>query len=161
MRKIALLVVAVCGFALAGSGVARADGGYGAAGCGLGAILFGSKPGLIQLVAATFNASFGSQTFGITFGTSNCKSTDGGAPSAVAYVEANRQQLAKEISRGSGETLAGLASVAGCSDAKAIGARLQVGYKEIFPTANVSDQQVGQNVVTLLKSDKSLSCSKI
>jgi DUF3015 family protein len=161
MRKIALLVVAVCGFALAGTNVAHAAGGYGAAGCGLGAILFGDKPGFMQVIAATFNGSFGSQTFGITFGTSNCKSTDGGAPSAVAYVEANRQQLAKEISRGSGETLAGLASVAGCSDARAVGGRLQVGYKQIFTSADVSDQQVGQNVVTLLKSDASLSCTKI
>jgi hypothetical protein len=159
MRRIALLVVAVCGFAAAGASTAHAEG-YGAAGCGLGSIVFGNKPGFIQIFAATTNGLFGSQTFGITFGTSNCASTDAGAPSAVAYVEANRQQLAKEISRGSGETLAGLASVAGC-DAKAVSAKLQVSYKEIFPTATVTDKQVGQSVVQLLKSDKSLSCSKL
>ena len=47
-------------------------GGYGSAGCGLGAIVFGSKPGMIQVLAATTNATFYSQTFGITTGTSEC-----------------------------------------------------------------------------------------
>ena len=52
--------------------VAVSANGYGAAGCGLGAIVFGSKPGMIQVLAATTNATFYSQTFGITTGTSEC-----------------------------------------------------------------------------------------
>src|SRR6266545_2071443 len=45
---------------------------YGLAGCGLGSMLIGSKPGIVQIFAATTNGSFGTQTFGITSGTSNC-----------------------------------------------------------------------------------------
>jgi hypothetical protein len=160
MRNLALSVIVVIGIAVGVSRTAEA-GPYGAAGCGLGSIVFGNQPGIIQVLAATTNGTFGNQTFGITFGTSNCASTDGGAASATAYVEANRQQLAKEISRGAGETIAGLASVAGCQDEKRVGLALQSQYKAIFPAAALTDQQVGSNVITVLKSDRSLSCSKL
>src|SRR3954469_2639303 len=48
---------------------------YGMAGCGLGSLIFGpvNSPGA-QILAATTNSTFGSQTFGITSGTSNCVS---------------------------------------------------------------------------------------
>ncbi len=49
---------------------------YGEAGCGLGSMIFGDSPGFVQVLAATTNGCSGSQTFGITTGTSNC----GGAP---------------------------------------------------------------------------------
>src|SRR5205823_3826374 len=39
---------------------------YGLAGCGLGSMLFGDQKGMIQILAATTNGTFGSQTFGIT-----------------------------------------------------------------------------------------------
>ena len=44
---------------------------YGTAGCGLGSLVFGDQPGIIQIVAATLNG-IGGQTFAITSGTSNC-----------------------------------------------------------------------------------------
>ena len=46
---------------------------YGSAGCGLGSLVFKQNDGT-QILAATTNGTFGSQTFGITFGTSNCNS---------------------------------------------------------------------------------------
>src|SRR5262245_21507042 len=50
-------------------------GGYGMSGCGLGSILFGTDQNkVMQILAATSNGCFGSQTFGITSGTSNCVS---------------------------------------------------------------------------------------
>ena len=57
-----------------------AAAGYGAAGCGLGSMVFGSKPGAEQVVAATTNGTFGSQTFGITFGTSTAFDISGILP---------------------------------------------------------------------------------
>jgi hypothetical protein len=157
MRSMVLGLIIVIGVA-AGARSASAQV-YGTAGCGLGSVLFGSKPGFIQVLAATTNGTFGNQTFGITSGTLNCGPS---APTGtVAYVEANRQQLAKEIARGSGETIDGLAAVAGCRDSKVVATRLQSQYKTIFPAAALTDQQIGQNVVTVLKSDRTLSCSKL
>jgi hypothetical protein len=157
MRSIVLGLIVVIGVAI-GARSASAQV-YGTAGCGLGSVLFGAKPGFIQVLAATTNGTFGNQTFGITSGTLNCGPS---APSGtIAYVEANRQQLAKEIARGSGETIDGLATVAGCGDSRVVGARLQSQYKSIFAAAALTDEQVGQNVVTVLKGDRSLRCSKL
>src|SRR5512137_902647 len=50
----------------------KGSGGYGAAGCGLGSMAFNKQPGIFQILAATTNSLTGTQTFGITSGTSNC-----------------------------------------------------------------------------------------
>ena len=172
MKKIlgVMLVVSLCSTpALAqngggGGGVMESGGntgGYGMAGCGLGSILFGSKPGMVQILAATTNATFGSQTFGITTGTSNCTDGGGGLISARAFVETNRGAVAKDISRGSGETIRSLAALGGCADSAAVGTRLQASFKTIFPTAQVSDKTVSANVIGTLRADASLSCKKL
>jgi hypothetical protein len=139
----------------------RGSGGYGMAGCGLGSMLLGSKPGFVQVFAATTNGTFGTQTFGITFGTSNCTEQAGGALGAMSFVETNRSVVAKDIARGSGETIATLATIGGCADQKAVGARLQGEYTSIFPSSGVSDRQVGQNVISVLQSDAGLRCTKL
>jgi Protein of unknown function (DUF3015) len=136
-------------------------GNYGTAGCGLGSIVFGSKPGYIQILAATTNGTFASQTFGITSGTSNCADTGGGTPSAAAFIQTNREALAKDISRGNGETIKNLATLSGCVDTAAVGATLQKNFKVIFPTAEISNTEVSTNVLTVLKSEKSLSCQRL
>ena len=136
-------------------------GNYGMAGCGLGSIVFGNKPGFIQILAATTNGTFASQTFGITTGTSNCTDTGGGAPSAAAFIQTNREALAKDISRGNGETIKNLATLSGCQDPNAVGATLQKNFKVIFPTADISNTQVSTNVITVLKSETSLSCTRL
>lgn len=161
MKRIVLVFFSVV-FAmfLAGADEARADG-YGPAGCGLGSMLFGNSPGMVQVLAATTNGTFASQTFGITFGTSNCSNSGGGMASTRSFVETNREVLAKDISRGSGETIATLSTLAGCSDDAAVGSTLQASFSNIFPSATASDRQVSQNVVDVLSTSESLSCSKL
>jgi hypothetical protein len=119
-----------------------------------------SSGGIVQIFAATTNAT-GTQTFGITSGTSNCDDSETGTASTRVFVEANRVALAKDISRGSGETIAGLASLAGCTDAKAVGTALQHNFGAIFPSATTSDDAVTDAIVSTLKSDASLSCSAL
>jgi hypothetical protein len=133
---------------------------YGSAGCGLGSILFGPGSGFVQIFAATTNGTSANQTFGITSGTSNC---DASAPatSAKNFVVTNRVALAKDISRGKGQTLTSLTELAGCSDSKAVGAKLRKSFKVIFPNASVSDESVSASVVEVLKSDETLSCSNL
>lgn len=110
--------------------------GYGVAGCGLGSIVFGPKPGIIQVVAATLNGT-GVQTFGITTGTSNCDIPVMGQQAAV-FIEVNREILAKDSSRGQGETVEGLASILHCDDAAAFGHGLQSNFEQIFKKENDS-----------------------
>ncbi len=74
-----------------GSGAAMSEKGYGMAGCGLGSLAFGDDNGKIQIIAATTNGTSGTQTFGITSGTSNCNPEDANvAANMNVYVEANR-----------------------------------------------------------------------
>jgi hypothetical protein len=160
--KLLLSVAAVSMLFVAAEGAAQADGGYGPAGCGLGAMLIGNKPGIIQIFAATTNGIFGNQTFGITSGTLGCGAS--AAPtvaSAKSYVETNRQSFAKDVARGQGETIANLSQLAGCADTSAVAAKLQANFKTVFPSANVSDTQVSTSTVELLKSDAALACSKL
>ncbi|MEO8995963.1 MAG: DUF3015 domain-containing protein [Nitrosospira sp.] len=90
--------------------------GYGAAGCGLGSELMGSQPGASQVFASTTNATLGSQTFGITSGTSNCG--DHGLVSMnkerEVFAQENYTSLVKEMAQGKGENLSTLANLYQC-----------------------------------------------
>jgi hypothetical protein len=133
---------------------------YGPAGCGLGSLIFSPDSGWTQIFAATTNGTSANQTFGITSGTSNCD-TGPSKESAKNFVQANRSQLAKDISRGKGATLSSLSELAGCSDSKAVGLKLRKNFKVIFPNAQVESETVSESVVNVLKSDSSLSCSNL
>lgn len=134
---------------------------YGTAGCGLGSMVFGNQKGIVQIFAATTNGLFGSQTFGITTGTSNCADTGGGVASTKSFIETNREALAKDIARGQGETVKNLATLAGCTDASAVGATLQKNFGAIFPNASVGSDQVSDSIISTLKDDKALACGKL
>lgn len=135
--------------------------GFGPAGCGLGSLIFEPNSGFTQIFAATTNGTFGSQTFGISSGTSNCADTGGGSASAKAFAETNRTALAKDIARGQGETIESLSRLGGCGDARAVGASLQRNFDKVFPSATMSDGDVGSSVVDALRSDASLECGSL
>lgn len=140
--------------------VAKAEP-YGTAGCGLGAIIFGDKPGFIQVLAATFNGSSGNQTFAISSGTSRCGKSEPSAPAAAAFIETNREAFAKDAARGNGETISSLATLAGCQNPGAVGGVLQSEFSSIFPTAEASDQQISNKALETLKAHSELACNKL
>jgi hypothetical protein len=138
-------------------GGVRGSGGYGAAGCGLGSMLFNQQPGIYQILAATTNGTFASQTFGITTGTSNC------GPGLIAqgtrnFVEANREALAKDMSRGQGETIGALSYMVGCRSSQSVGAALQQRYTTIIPSEKATSQEIADRLLETLKADSSLGC---
>lgn len=154
--------LAVAALLLAGPAFAqglKGTGAYGAAGCGLGSLVFGNQPGAVQVLAATTNGTFGSQTFGITSGTSNC------GPGMFAmgtknFVEANREALAKDISRGEGEAIGALTAINACEDSRAVGAALQRNFGAIFPSESASADEVTSAILETLQADPSLGCAK-
>jgi hypothetical protein len=141
------------------SAIRGTPGRYGAAGCGLGSMAFGNTPGAVQILAATTNSFVGTQTFGITTGTSNCGE---GVLSAGTrdFVEANREALAKDISRGEGEAIGALTWMNGCKDSREVGAALQSSFGKIFPSAETSNEAVTNAILETLHSDASLGCAK-
>jgi hypothetical protein len=134
--------------------------GYGAAGCGLGSVIFGQKPGIIQIFAVTTNGFMANQTFAISTGSLNCE--DGGG-SASHFIETNKLVLANDIARGQGETLASLSAIYGCQDSASFGKTLQQAYPTVFPSDNVSAEQVEKSIVDTIKANTVLatSCSKL
>ena len=95
--------------------VKKAKYKYGLAGCGLGSIVFGAQPGFIQVVAATLNGTSGTQTFGITSGTSNCGASNRGSR-AEQFIEYNKVAIENDLARGAGESVATLQEVMGCTN---------------------------------------------
>jgi hypothetical protein len=160
-RIIAALGIALLAVLASHDARAQNQPAYGTAGCGLGSMLIGAKPGIIQIFAGTTNGTFGTQTFGITSGTSNCADTSAASASTRNFVETNRAVVAKDIARGQGETIATLSTMAGCSDSRTVGSSLQKNFKRIFTDPAIADRQVADNVVSVLKSDGALSCRKL
>jgi Protein of unknown function (DUF3015) len=165
MRKSRMVMVALvlaAGSAHAADPTANVgQRGYGTAGCGLGSLLFDGQKGAVQILAATTNDFLGTQTFGITFGTSNCGESAIGTAGTKTFIEGNREALAKDAARGSGETITTLTALAGCKDAKAVGAVLQKRFAELFPGEAVPAEQVSAAVIGTLRSDVSLACAAI
>jgi hypothetical protein len=126
--------------------------GYGPAGCGLGSMVVGSKPGAEQIFAATTNGTFGSQTLGITFGTSNCG--DNGlvniSKEREVFAQENYTSLVKEMAQGKGENLYTLASLYQCPAAshQEFGAMVQ----EKFESLVANDQTTSTELLSHLEN---------
>jgi hypothetical protein len=132
---------------------------YGVAGCGLGSILFGNKPGFVQVFAATFNGTFGNQTFGITTGTSNCG--EGLKVSSrvqqLDYVTNNRTTLEREAAQGSGESLGAFAATFGCETtvSASFATKMQSSFSAIF--AQTSAESVVDASRSAIAADPALA----
>ena len=148
-----------CALALCASSSLFAGAKYGTAGCGLGSLVFGDQKGIVQIFAATTNATFYSQTFGITSGTSNC--TDDGVAmidkEKQYFSEANFESLKQEMAQGKGENLDAYASLFGCSSS-AFSSSMQSNYGKVFAKGTDADGML-QNVQSLVGSDASLQAS--
>ena len=110
-------------------------------GCGLGSLAWQGERGKVaQLFAVTTNGTFGSQTFGISSGTSGCDPngtiTGGTRRMAVTFLENNLDQFALDASRGEGETIETLAGILKV-DAKVLGAKTKDNFDYIFDSEDV------------------------
>jgi hypothetical protein len=163
MRRGYLLAVLGLGIALfASSGWAQRAPRYGMAGCGLGALAFeGQNDQASQILAATTNGTFGTQTFGITSGTSEC-TTDGVIRSErarEAFAEANFESLTRQMAQGEGEHLRAFASLMGCSEASFndFGRLTQSQYTRIVPHDAMSPVELIDAVQRSISADPLLS----
>ena len=131
-------------------------------GCGVGSKLFDGQSGVgPQIFAATTNTSTGNQTFGITSGTLGCTS-DGAVKSnwkTALFIEQNKERLARDMSSGSGETLASLAHLLGvqAQDESAFNRLAKDNVARIFPSDEVPTEQVIVALRGVLASDAVLA----
>lgn len=114
--------------------------GYGMAGCGLGSVVFGEKPGMVQIFAATTNGLTYNQSFGISTGTLNCGES-GRSAKAEQFIDVNKVALENDMARGQGETLQSLSQVLECKN-NDFAQSMKSNYQQAFPQGGASAVQI-------------------
>ena len=142
MKK-TLLTVSVVALSLLLAASAFAQSGQAArnTGCGLGTVLWGNQADdatMFQAIQATTNATFGNQTFGITFGTLGCERPARFVSNerTFEFASANMDLLARDIAFGGGESLETLAELmeVPAEQRPVFFSRLQDNFARIFLT---------------------------
>jgi hypothetical protein len=127
--------------------------GYGIAGCGLGSVVLGAKPGPTQIVSGILNNFVIPQTFAISTGTLNCD-LPGMGMQAAAFIEMNRPVVLKEASRGQGESIASLANLVNCQNTEAFSSHLQNHFGEVFD--NSDSYENARQIIKALENNPKL-----
>lgn len=135
-------------------------------GCGVGTMIFDGKQGKVfKVLGATTNGTSGNQTFGITFGTLGCDGTGtiNSAQKLTLFIDGNLDNLARDIARGEGETLATLSEVWGiqAADQAAFNQLAKQNFAQVFQSENVTSQEVFANLNALVSQDKALAAYTI
>lgn len=154
MKKLvlgAILVVA------SSSAFAEAPGGPN---CGWGNMLFKGQSGFApHFLASTTNGTSGNATFGMTTGTNGCsvdgKLTYGGKEMVGAMFD----EFSADVAVGQGEALNAVAVAYGVSkeDRAAFAALAHNNFSVLFPSENVTADEVTASLESLMKSDAKLS----
>jgi hypothetical protein len=158
-----LLVSATLALGLA-AGAAYADdhgGGGDSTGCGLGTTVWKGQSGIApQIMAVTTNGTSGNQTFGITSGTLGCNKNDVIASAEVRqFAATSLDNLATDIARGEGETLASLASAmeVETTDQALMFKTLKGNFTRIFPNKDVTSDEVILSIQQVMAEDETLA----
>lgn len=125
-------------------------------GCGLGSMAWRGQSGILpQVAAVTTNGTFGTQTFGITFGTSGCdpngRVTGGTQKMVLAFLENNLEQFAMDAAAGQGETLTTLAGIMDM-DEKTVAEKTYQNFAVLFPNENVDAVDVTLKFYQIMKA---------
>ncbi|MCC2642427.1 MAG: uncharacterized protein K0S45_2840 [Nitrospira sp.] len=130
-------------------------------GCGLGKLAWGEyktpKNIAPQVMMATTNGTFGSQTFGISFGTSGC-TNDGKVMAdqkATMFVASAFETLSEDMAKGGGEYLAVLATLMGvpAEQHPAFFAMTQEHYRQLMETEQTSSVALITALQRAMKSE--------
>lgn len=143
--------------AASSAAVAEAPGGPN---CGWGNMLFKGQSGIAaHFLASTTNGTSGNATFGMTSGTNGCsvdgKLTYGGK----AMINAMLDEFSADAAVGQGEALTAVAVAYGVAqeDRAAFAALTHQNFAVLFPSENVTADQVVTQLESLMKADANLA----
>jgi hypothetical protein len=138
---------------------AQAAGGNG---CGWGQLLFdGQSGGASHVLAITTNGSSANNTFGVTTGTNGCSASGtikyGGK--SMVQVGAVMDEFSEDVARGDGEVLTAVAVTLGVSpeDRAYFKQTMHENFAKLFPTEDVTQEQVLASMWQVLGEDETLS----
>ncbi len=157
MKKMSLLLATLL---LPAAAMAAGENNIGS--CGWGSKVFAGQRGVApQVLGATTNGTSGNQTFAITSGTSGC--TQDGAVSSTwktaMFIDGNKEKLAQDMSKGSGEALQSLAQLIGVKDADkaAFFRATKENFAQIFGSDAASADQIAAGLKQVLAADSTLA----
>lgn len=132
---------------------------FGMAGCGLGAVLIGKNGN--QIFASTTNGT-GTQSFGISSGTSNCVTVTEQTAMLKNFIEANHQALITDMAKGQGDTLSALSNIYGCNQ-QIFASEIQQSYQKIVTQDEIEANRMIVNINSLIKENSALSsnCTRV
>lgn len=137
-------------------------------GCGLGTVVFQGNKGVVpDILAVTTNGTSGNQTFGISSGTSGCQRGqtigNGRRIELFAFADKNMDEVALDMSKGSGEYLNSVADIIGIkeSDKSRFFDLSQKNFSKLFSDENVTTATVVNNIAEMVNQDKILKTYKL
>lgn len=145
MKKVLISLALSAGLATGAFAAANSN-----TGCGLGSTLIDKQGLLWNLFQITTNGSTGTQTFGITSGTSGCKSGKIVMDSRTQeFVASNMDALSQEIAQGRGEHLDTLVELLNVSNKEAFKVALQENYNKLYASKDAQSADVLDGVASL------------
>jgi hypothetical protein len=128
--------------------------------CGWGNMLFNGDSGMgPHFGASTTNGTSGNATFGMTSGTNGC-STDGKITyGGKAMINSMLDEFSSDVAAGQGDALTAVAVAYGVAkeDRAAFASLAHANFSTLFPSENVTADQVTASLETLMKGDAQLS----
>ncbi|MEW6996222.1 DUF3015 domain-containing protein [Colwelliaceae bacterium BS250] len=134
----------------------------GGANCGWGNMLFKGQSGTPSHVMASLtNGSTGNATFGMTFGTNGCSTSGALTYGGKEMVDVSMimDEFTEDVARGDGEALTAVAVSMGVEehDRANFKRTLHTNFDRMFPSENVTTEEVVATMFTVMEEDKQLA----
>lgn len=145
--------------AISSVSLAEAPGGPN---CGWGNMLFEGQSGLpYHFLASWTNGTTGNATFGMTSGTNGC-SSDGTLTykgKSLINLSSLMDEFSEDVARGDGEVVSALAISMGVEeqDRALFKAQLHSNFDTLFPSDDVTSEDVIASVFEIISQDKTLA----
>lgn len=154
MKRV-LIVATLLG--MSGAAMAEAPGGPN---CGWGNMLMDGQSGLgAHIIASLTNGTSGNATFGMTTGTNGCSANGKLTYGGKSLVGAVMDEFSEDVARGDGEALTAVAVAMGVeeSDRALFKQVMHDNFASLFPSADVTAEQVSERVVELMRANDQLA----
>ena len=128
--------------------------------CGWGNMLFSGQSGIVyHFLASTTNGTSGNATFGMTSGTNGCSTSGKLTYGGEAMVHAMLDELSVDVAVGQGDALKAVAVAFGIdsADQAVFAEAAHQNFASIFPSENVTAEEVIASLHAMIKADARLA----
>ena len=128
--------------------------------CGWGNMLFEGQSGIgPHILATTTNGTSGNKTFGMTTGTNGCSANGKLTYGGKSLISSIMNELTEDVARGNGEALNAVAVMYGVeqSDRAAFSQAMHENFTALFPSENVTAEEVMTSMNEVMKADARLA----